>query len=258
MPSDESQHTEWPRLGTTVWPPGLLLPIPDRWPPDFATRELLDVDARDPDQVTAFLTEWGDPASPFDHARHVDAAGLLIDHAQRCALVIREVAIATQQDRAPRPSVLLAAMHAALTDLDTGQPVAVPADAGADPSVAAAAVGSLLVEPFLAHHLQWAYPRLAVVGFEHEPEPLTWADAVAGQLFNYVSQRTPWQQCGNEPAHTGGRGRWFTVQRTDRRKPGGYGPRGADTARFCSRQCARAFTERQRRRRQRDTREEHS
>ena len=75
--------------------------------------------------------------------------------------------------------------------------------------------------------------------------------AVAVQLYNYVSQRPTWQRCDNAPWHGRAQTPWFTVQRTDRRKrAGGHGPQDAGKrVRFCSRSCAKAFTERERRRR---------
>jgi hypothetical protein len=211
-----------------------------RLPPDFAARELLAIDPDVEDDVWAWSNAYGGPYSVgnFFHqpVTMAEQAQALRSAQQAAVFVLAELldgddvpepymteAYRAEQERFGRPSA--------------GEP-------GWGPQWEAFA---------------WLKARLASRGpfIATEPEQLdvelnygAWDDIVAVQLYNYVAQRPTWQRCDNAPWHGNRQPAWFTVQRTDRRKRDGYGPQDAGKrVRFCSRACAKSFTERERRRR---------
>lgn len=263
------QGTTRPRFGTTAWPPGLLLPVSDFWPVDFAVRELLEVDTGDADAVEVFLRAWAwDPEANFTGFDATDPAEhQRVRWGQWCARAVLEMRRAAQEGTepdyeriGPPVQLLLAAARHGRVDPDMVKQVehntAIGLPERPRPGESLPGAVDNLVNGFLEEYLRdWTQPRVSLSGDagEHAHQPVWWAEQVAAQLFNYVSQESGWQRCANDPAHPDGRGQWFTVQRTDRRKAGGYGPQDASRkARFCSRQCARAHTERERRRRRRE------
>lgn len=253
-----------------MWPPGVVLPDPllsetfKPLPADFASREVFAVDAGDPEQVAAWLGRYGPP----DDAD--DTAAALIGAQQAASFVLADL---IGEDDAPEPFVTATYrehlesfrehIRSRRADAETAghQPDDFDRGHAHGQSQAYSDVLAGLdaletpaheAEQWIAARLhRWA-PRL-IVEPDATPHLCGWDVAVAVQLFNYVSRRPPWQRCANDPAHPGGRGQWFTVQRTRRRARDGYGPNRSGV-RFCSDQCRKAFTERERRRRLRDQR----
>lgn len=253
-----SQGQNVTRFGTTAWPPGVVFPEPmsvrldaaggvtaRALPPDFAARELLAVNPEDAEAVEAWTAEYGPPSRSAFYAiwdaappEGAEAQALALRRAQQAATYV--LAEILDSDHAPEPYAL-------------DWPDAIPEQA--TPGFQAFLWSRNLLQP--------RAPFIATDPAQVDAQNKygTWDEIAAVQLYNYVSQRPTWQHCDNAPWHGNVlHGRvlppWFTVQRTDRRKRGGHGPQDAGKrVRFCTRECAKAYTERERRRRAKEARD---
>lgn len=258
---------------TTGWPPGVVLPEPyldarsdviedeqgrrmqwktewssfdpplEKLPPDFALREVLEVDPDVEDDVWKWSNLYGAPAWLDPWPRDGYPTSTMQDQAR---------ALRGAQQAA---GYVLAS---SLDDPDAPEPYNTDdylqhLPEGPHPWRSPRWEAFYWLKPRLAH---WA--PLVITSPEQEDVELNyahWDEIVAAQLYNLASQRPTMQKCANAPWHRK-QTPWFTVQRTDSKRRTGHGsPHGAGHVRFCSRACAKAYTERERRRRLREQKE---
>lgn len=212
--------------------------------PDFAVREVLTADADDGETVWRWLTDYGLPyldleREPFETAD-----------------VNADWAIRVQRRAMTRARQAATFVLGELLDVPDVPPTYTTPDAPADGP--GAGDPGWEASQWIGDRLRFGFaPTIVTTERQLRIRQTwrTWDEIVAVQLFNFVSARPTWQLCENAPWHGNALGPdvlppWFTVQRTDRRKRGGHGPQDAGKrVRFCTRQCAKAFTERERRRR---------